>query len=395
KNLIKNEIDNNRPTIYVGYSNAGGHAWNCDGYQNDYFHMNWGWGGSYNGYFLIDNLSPGSSNFYSGHRLAYNLYPSGNYPEYCSSLTQVTGIEGTFNDGSGPEKYQDNVDCFWEIVPECGQNIYLEFDQFDVNTGDTLYIYAGLSTSDELLVKLSDTLEIPQELFSANGGMLLNFISNSNTNAGGWTVSYSVDFCKGERTITNDFGTVEDGSGTCNYKDASLCRWYIEPTGADSISIDFSSFDLSEDIDNVKIFQDDMSNMLVKFNHLNPPHPVTVKSGKAIVYFFSNSSDNSGGWSLNYQAHFNPFSIQEEINYEFLIFPNPVEDILTVTCSTAKSEKFEISIVNTMGQVVQTLNQEVSGIYETQLDLSDIPAGIYFVQFRSKHQFNTQKFVKQ
>ena len=49
-------MNNNRPIIYVGYSNDGGHAWNIDGYEDDYFHNNWGWGGSQNGYYLLSSL---------------------------------------------------------------------------------------------------------------------------------------------------------------------------------------------------------------------------------------------------------------------------------------------------------------------------------------------------
>ena len=45
---LKDELDANRPFIYVGYDDEGGHAWNCDGYDatnpdNVLFHMNWGW----------------------------------------------------------------------------------------------------------------------------------------------------------------------------------------------------------------------------------------------------------------------------------------------------------------------------------------------------------------
>jgi hypothetical protein len=50
---LANEIDSNRPFIYVGYNDEGGHAWNCDGYDEEMFHMNWGWGGQSNGYFTI------------------------------------------------------------------------------------------------------------------------------------------------------------------------------------------------------------------------------------------------------------------------------------------------------------------------------------------------------
>lgn len=46
-NLIYNELDNKRPVIYAGAAYAGGaHSFVCDGYDDeDYFHINWGWGG--------------------------------------------------------------------------------------------------------------------------------------------------------------------------------------------------------------------------------------------------------------------------------------------------------------------------------------------------------------
>ena len=57
RNILQDDLDQNRPIIYVGYSNDGGHAWNIDGYDGDYFHNNWGWGGSQNGYYLLSALN--------------------------------------------------------------------------------------------------------------------------------------------------------------------------------------------------------------------------------------------------------------------------------------------------------------------------------------------------
>ena len=57
--LIYNEIASNRPVIYHGSTTTGGHAYIVDGYDADgYYHVNWGWGGSYDGYFLLDVLNP-------------------------------------------------------------------------------------------------------------------------------------------------------------------------------------------------------------------------------------------------------------------------------------------------------------------------------------------------
>lgn len=49
------------PIIYNGQSESGGHSFVCDGYdKDDYFHINWGWGGISDGYFLLNVLDPWS-----------------------------------------------------------------------------------------------------------------------------------------------------------------------------------------------------------------------------------------------------------------------------------------------------------------------------------------------
>ena len=58
--LLKTELDNKRPVLYSGSGFAGGHAFICDGYDsNNYFHFNWGWGGSEDGFFSLLALDPG------------------------------------------------------------------------------------------------------------------------------------------------------------------------------------------------------------------------------------------------------------------------------------------------------------------------------------------------
>lgn len=63
KALIRSELDAHQPVLYAG-SGTGGHAFVCDGYQSsDYFHFNWGWGGSHDGYFYLSGLTPDDDNY--------------------------------------------------------------------------------------------------------------------------------------------------------------------------------------------------------------------------------------------------------------------------------------------------------------------------------------------
>ena len=60
---LHDELDAKRPVIYSGASGeSGGHAFVCDGYDDaGYLHINWGWTGSCDGYFLPSGLDPSVS----------------------------------------------------------------------------------------------------------------------------------------------------------------------------------------------------------------------------------------------------------------------------------------------------------------------------------------------
>lgn len=73
--LLYNELKNARPVVYSGNSKSGRHAFVCDGYDGSgYYHINWGWGGHYNGFFKIAILNPtGSGNGRSTTRNGYTM----------------------------------------------------------------------------------------------------------------------------------------------------------------------------------------------------------------------------------------------------------------------------------------------------------------------------------
>lgn len=55
ENIIYNELAAKRPILYAGSSKTGGHAFVCHGYSasDNKYAINWGWGGSYDGYFAL------------------------------------------------------------------------------------------------------------------------------------------------------------------------------------------------------------------------------------------------------------------------------------------------------------------------------------------------------
>lgn len=78
--MLKADLDAGHPLIYNGYnsSNAGGHCFVCDGYDNNnYFHFNWGLNGSYDGYFEIDAMTPSNQDFSYNQGAIFSLVPAG------------------------------------------------------------------------------------------------------------------------------------------------------------------------------------------------------------------------------------------------------------------------------------------------------------------------------
>ena len=62
--MLYEELSSGRPVLYSGSKNMSGHEFVCDGYDgNGMFHINWGWNGLSNGYFLLNVLDPDT-----GHR---------------------------------------------------------------------------------------------------------------------------------------------------------------------------------------------------------------------------------------------------------------------------------------------------------------------------------------
>ena len=76
---LKNQFDMGWPVYYSGsdVDGNGGHAFVCDGYDdNDLFHFNWGWSGSGDGFFAIDELNVSSYAFNSGQAFIANFVPA-------------------------------------------------------------------------------------------------------------------------------------------------------------------------------------------------------------------------------------------------------------------------------------------------------------------------------
>ncbi len=78
KSILNENLKLGYPIIYHGDGDNGeaGHAWNIDGVDaQGLYHLNWGWSGSMNGYFNINNLAPGPHDFTKNQGAVLGIKP--------------------------------------------------------------------------------------------------------------------------------------------------------------------------------------------------------------------------------------------------------------------------------------------------------------------------------
>lgn len=160
--LLQRELAAGRPIIYAGYSledstmqtHAGGHAFVLDGYDtNGFFHVDWGWSGSCNGYFAISVLWPYTPYYFSiGHQAIFNMYPEYDptgIPVMASDLQMEPKVYQTGDTLRGSYKMTNIGDA--EVTMNVGVNIY------GVNDGN----YHGCVDGRTITLQPGDTLDCP------------------------------------------------------------------------------------------------------------------------------------------------------------------------------------------------------------------------------------------
>lgn len=407
KAMLKQQIDNKWPMSYQGSDGTSGHAWNCDGYNGDQFHMNWGWSGSANGFYDLSSLVAGGYDLTLNQGAVINVYPASNYPTFCTGTRNITGKAGAFNDGSGNQNYLNNIDCTYLIQPECGNIINLTFDRFGLANGDHVYIYNGNSTSDPLLADFTslNPPSLTSSIIAENGSMLIRFVTDGSDNDYGWYVSYTTSSCSGTKNLTTPSGTITDGSLNCDYENQKNCSWNIAPVNATSFQLQFPYFDLApgDAGDIVKIYKNSVStsNVIGTYSsNTPPPNNIDIPNAtKIIVKFITNTSLTAGGFTLNYSS---TTEIPEnEMLNPISISPNPfINDASIKFTLNKQNNDVKINIENVLGKTLgtyeSTLNQgdkEISLNTITQNNI--LTKGLYFVRIKINNKESVFKLIHQ
>ena len=110
--LLRAELDQQRPILFDGSNTSGGHSFVFDGYDaSGKFHVNWGWGGSNDGFFELGSLNPGvggiggnsSGTYNMGNVALIGIRPNTNWST--TGITTVTTTTTGHGSASGGGSY--------------------------------------------------------------------------------------------------------------------------------------------------------------------------------------------------------------------------------------------------------------------------------------------------
>ena len=401
--LIVSHLHRNMPLYYAGWSNPNinGHGFICDGYKmvgsNYYYHFNFGWDGSADGYFYTNGLNLSGTNFNLAQELIINAYPDTTLYEYpvvqpLTGTKVLTSVAGSFTDGTQAyETYRPNMDYTWIIRPQGDDfsSISLKIE-YDIAAGDSLLVSFNNPTIAPVTITdsvgaLTDTWDCTE--------ITMRLVTDDSLEALGIRASYNavVDpFCNGQVVKTSATGTIEDGSGNEHYRPFSTCKYRIIVPAYDAIQLHFDYLDLEEGHDFLRVFNNNFSDddLLATLTGSMSDTTLTFYVPRLALLFETDEQNNADGFKFTYRA--GHAGVDDQEIPEIAVYPNPASDILFIHVD---SEISSVVVHDMLGRVVR-LTPEPNG-NGCSLSVADLPDGMYLLQFNYNNQTITRKFIKQ
>ena len=446
-NLATTELDAHRPLFFSGQSaSAGGHAWIVDGYTtiNDitYFHVNWGWAGSDNGYYQINNMvSSGYGNFNvagSNTMMTFLMPDSTDIEKPAISSKRVTATFGTISDGAGNVKYAQNSNRRWVLACPNATGYKLKFSKLKVKEGDKVIIYNGGTeasgirqqySGDYLMAACNDYQPLgdaihadyvgqplPDPITVNADSVLIVFTSTANSETDyGFVLSYDItgineNGCT-DQTLTDGYAVLTDKPGNATgdglYAFDNVCEYTLNLRYTNQLVCAFHKFDLKQgdfvDIYNQASNSSSSKTLIGHFDADNLPTQVYTYDvptfnyagspmSRFIIRFVTDNKDAGTGFEFEYYAK--NTGISQFDNVEVSVYPNPATSFVNVEVSSEEAMQFNAKVVDMMGKTVyeEQINHN-GGAEMYQIPVNTFAKGVYFLHLNSADGNHVQKFI--
>lgn len=229
--ILEDELDAGRPIVYAGFDPSAGHAFVFDGYNSsNQFHVNWGWGGAYDGYFSVGALNPMGGGTGSNTTNTFNLSNQalvGIEPlpvlranpasVTLSSSADTAAILVTSNDAD-PSQWHAVSDADWlSVTPSVGNGLgeltHVSLSATQNSTGTDRFATVTFAQD-------TDTVVVRVAQLTCDESDMCTLTVNMTDHAGdGWEDAY-LTFSSTSGAL---FGTATVGGGSYAVETISVC----------------------------------------------------------------------------------------------------------------------------------------------------------------------------
>ncbi len=357
----------------VNEANNSGHNLVVDGYRtDDFFHMNFGFGGSYNAWMLIPEDMPFELTVLEG--VIVDLA----YPENAPPVAHI--IAKTINEDTQLEFSLDDFTVAYEDF----ENENLAYIVIKTLPDDgILYIENEEVTTDQII-----TLEqIPQLIFmpaeNFNGNVNFRYSVSDGNNLAACPSEIKIEIIavndppsfaiSGNIVAEQDFASTEILTLTMNNIPADEIQQVVQ----------FSLLPETIDLVNMQIVDNEI--------HITS---IAGQYGTAEVSVIatevSESENNTFQQSFNITVNQGSTGISttEEINFE--IFPNPASDKVIIKIDP-ETKPIDLQIVDIAGKLI--VYQELTDCKHIEIDVTNFNDGVYFVKLKSINSVIINKLI--
>ena len=402
-NMLKAELDAGRPVMYSGFDQSltDGHAFVCDGYNSsNYFHFNWGWSGSNDGYFAITSLNPGSGgwgssqyDFTYSQQALFGVEPTvlvinSSYTLTPNSTTIQHGVRPTFGvsyknrtnsafNGQVQLVLLDNHGMVAQVIGQASS--------VSVNAGNI----ANLSFTDVITAAPGD-YQLVLQYKASNATVWTNAGIGNAANLLNVTVVLDPDSYEDNDmannayvftpNFTNNQATVNTTGSNFHVGD-SYDHYRINLPSGYRYTVNMRAQDAA-DCDNNQIYTVDVTFRISKNGGSWGAVADTIaptfelEDGGPIVYkVMPKVANGFGTYMMTTQITRTPNTgIDEEEAESIKVFPNPCNNILQVQCPLSNAR---LTLYDMYGKMVLAVpaDKEV-----TSLDMSQLSAGLYLLK---------------
>lgn len=135
--------------------------------------------------------------------------------------------------------------------------------------------------------------------------------------------------------------------------------------------------------------------ILLKDKYLNKTVIVTPE----LKYAFELTSDANSTGENRFEFIFRKSAtgLNNELtsnNNNFIVFPNPANNVLNLSLTTTKEDNYSFTIFNQLGEMVNNGNLDFNAKRTHALNIENLSNGVYFIQVKNGKTAQTIKFIK-